>query len=416
MPALSLARARALHLAAQGLLHPPRRRARPQDVVEAITRMRMLQIDSIHVVARSPYMVLFSRLGGYRQAWLEQALEEGRIVECWAHEACFVPACDHPWHGAARALRRNHWANRRAHRLGREQRRTLDALLREVDERGPLRAGDLASDAPRKSGWWEWTGEKSGLEALFAMGEVMVSRRDRFQRVYDLSSRVLERVAAHAGPPPSEPVDADAAQRRFTVDAVRALGVARAEWIGDYHRQGRVPDALLRELVERGELVRARVEGWDEPALVHAGHAPLLRRIADGRVRASHVTLLSPFDPVVWDRRRARELFDFEYALECYTPAGKRRYGYYVLPLLSRGRLIGRVDAKAHRREGVFEARGVYLEPHAGTGDATLRAVAQALRACANWHETPRVRVGRCEPSSIRPRLGRMLEATSGSA
>lgn len=402
VPTLTPTQARQLHLAAQGLLHPPRRRARPADVVTAIERLRMLQIDTIHVVARSPYLVLFSRLGAYPQAWLDEALEAGRLVECWAHEACFVSASDYPWHVAARPLRDGHWAFKRAKRIRREHGKAVRHLLEQVRERGPVRAGDLAAEGPRKSGWWEWTFEKSGLEALFALGEVMVARRERFQRVYDLAERVMGRVRAAAELPETPDASTEAVRTRFAADAVRALGLARPGWIGDYHRQGTVPAGLLETLVERGELFPVRVRGWDEAALVHRDHAALLRRIAAGRVRATRSTLLSPFDPVVWDRARARELFGFDYALECYTPSHKRRYGYFVLPLLHCGRLIARVDAKAHRRDGVFEVRALYMERDRSPAGPELRGIAHALQDCADWHGTPHVRVGSCGPAGIK--------------
>ncbi|KGI77486.1 winged helix-turn-helix domain-containing protein [Oleiagrimonas soli] len=399
---LTLTQARALHLAAQGVLRPPPRRARPADVVAAIQRMLLLQIDSIHVVARSPYLVLFSRLGAYPQAWLEEALADGRIFECWAHEACFAPADDFPLHQAARTLRTRHWAFRNAQRMHREQGPLLRKLLAQVRTEGPLRAGDLASNQPRTSGWWEWSAEKKGIEALFALGEVMVSRRERFQRVYDLAERVLSRMPVST----QESWTRDALRLRLAEDAIRALGVARSGWVGDYHRQGAVPDAVLQTLLEQQRVLPVAVRGWDEPALVHRDHEALLSRATGGRLRATHSTLLSPFDPVVWDRARARELFDFDYALECYTPSHKRRYGYFVLPLLHRGRLVARVDAKAHRREGVFEVRSMHLESCAiKPTDAQLQGMARALLDCAQWHGTPRVELASCEPVEA----GRML-------
>lgn len=410
MPTLTITQARQLHLAAQGLLHRPRRKARPDDVVATIERMRMLQIDSIHVVARSPYLVLFSRLGCYPQAWLDTALENGRLVECWAHEACLVPATDYPWHASARTLRENHWAFRRARRMRREQGKTLRALLTQVRERGPLRAGDLGTRGPRKSGWWSWTDEKSGLEALFASGEVMVAWRDRFQRVYDLAEHVMARVHAVADLPDAFDAEPEAVRLRFAADAVRALGVARAAWVGDYHRLGSVPEALLETLARRGVLFQVRVRGWDASAWVHRDHATLLDRAASGKLRATHSTLLSPFDPVVWDRDRVRELFNFDYALECYTPAHKRRFGYFVLPLLHCGRLIARVDAKAHRDAGVFEVRKVHMEPGRLPSSAACRGMARALHACAQWHGTPSVRLGSCDPPGIRRALLAALE------
>jgi uncharacterized protein YcaQ len=199
---LSLGQARLLQLAAQGLLQPLRRRPRRNDVVAMIERMRLLQIDTIHVVARSPYMVLHARLGDYPMEWLDEALARGQLAECWAHEACFVSAADFAWHRDGHGERMHHWAHRHAARMHREQRTNMDALLAGIRASGPVRAADFASkEAAGKPGWWAWKPEKRWLEAWFALGELMVARRENFQRVYDLAEHVLA-----ALDPPLDPV------------------------------------------------------------------------------------------------------------------------------------------------------------------------------------------------------------------
>ena len=152
-------------------------------------------------------------------------------------------------------------------------------------------------------------------------------------------------------------------------------------------------------------LLRASVQGWDEPVYVHPDHAELAQQATAGQLSPSVTTLLSPFDPIVWDRRRALELFGFDYRLECYTPAGKRRYGYFSLPLLRRGALVGRVDAKAHRREGVFEFKSLKLEPGIRVSARFAADIAQAIMRCAQWHACPRVVVTRTVPDSFNPQL-----------
>jgi uncharacterized protein len=396
-----MAQAQRLHLAAQGLLTRPRARARQGDVVAAITRMRLLQIDSIHVVARSPYLVLHSRLGEYEPQWLDDALEQGRLAECWAHEACFVTATDLPLHHAWRGQRAMHWASKHADRMHREHRPGMDALLSRIRDAGAMRASDFEGEQRGAGGWWSWKPEKRWLEAWFALGELMVTRRERFQRVYDLTERVAAKLD-----PPMDPMllQLDHAQlrRRFILDGVRALGIAQARWIADYHRlKPAVTDAELAPLVASGELLQVRVADWSAPAYVHRDHAELLAAAEQGRLRATHTTLLSPFDPVVWDRARAQALFGFEYTIECYVPAPRRRYGYYVLPILHRGRLIGRLDAKAHRREGVFEIKALFLEEGVEPTPRLLEEVAAAIAATARWHGTSTVRLGRCRPRVV---------------
>lgn len=404
--ALTLSQARALQLAAQGLLQTPKRRARRDDLVTTIQRMRLLQIDSIHVVARSPYLVLYARLGDYPQAWLEEALEAGRIAECWAHEACFVTAADFGFHRAWRAqAQSNHWADKHAARMRDANLQEMHALLERVRSGGAVRASDFERAERAASGWWEWKPEKRWLEAWFASGELMVTRRERFQRVYDLAERVLGKL----DPPFDEALLGRSTvelRRHFILDSVRALGITQARWIADYFRlKPAVDEKELAPLLGSGDLLRVQVAGWDSAAYVHRDHAALLDSAYAGRLRATHTALLSPFDPLVWDRARARAMFDFDYTIECYVPAAKRRYGYYVLPILHRGRLIGRLDAKAHRADGVFEIKALFLEDGVVPTDRMLGEVAEAIGATAAWHGTPDVQLGRCQPASLRSAL-----------
>ncbi|MDR2012944.1 MAG: winged helix DNA-binding domain-containing protein [Rhodanobacter sp.] len=411
--------ARHLHLAAQGLLTRPRRRARKSDVLAAIERMRVLQIDTIHVVARSPYLVLFSRLGAYAPHWLDELLAQGAIFEAWAHEACFLSYADFALH-RSRDLsgRADRWWAQHAQRMREEHGAAMEDLLAHIRENGPVKAAQFArDDGVKGGGWWGWKKEKRWLEALFAQGELMIVRRENFHRVYDIGERVL--AAAKARGAAAHDLDArlhaDAAQRAFTLGAVRALGIAQARWINDYFRMGpRLKDRDLDTLVEAGELVRVDVEGWKAPGYVHAEHRDLLASAAANRLRATHCTLLSPFDPVVWDRERAATMFGFDYRIECYTPAPKRRYGYYVLPVLYRGRLVGRLDAKAHRAEGLFEVKALFLESGVEPTSAFADVMADVLLECAHWHGTPQVHVNRTDPQRFRRELQESLRRRGG--
>jgi uncharacterized protein YcaQ len=190
---------------------------------------------------------------------------------------------------------------------------------------------------------------------------------------------------------------------------VRSLGVAVARWVPDYFRTPKkgVSD-LLDALADEGGLLRARIE--DRPAYVHPENAQLAEAVISGELRSSLTTLLSPFDPVVWDRARALELFGFDYKIEVYTPAARRRYGYYSLPILHRGALVGRLDAKAQRKEGLFEVRALHLEPGTPVTEDLVSGLAGALRACADWHSTPEVLVRRSDP----PELVELLHAALG--
>jgi uncharacterized protein YcaQ len=396
---LSAVQARAIHLAAQGLAERRRMPATPDDVRAAVARMALLQMDTIHVVARSHHLVLFSRLGSYRQEWLDRLVESGALFEVWAHEACIAPVED--FGVLRRALEtRDHWAVNRARRLLERNGPQMRALLERVRAGGPVKASDLGTERRRRAGWWGWTKEKAWLEAWLALGELLVARRDRFQRVYDITGRVLPGAAARPLPGAAE------AERALIERAVRALGVAQARWINDYFRtRPRLSAEHLRPLLDDGTLFEVAVRGWAAPGYVHRDHLELAERAAAGGVRPERSTLLSPFDPVVWDRERASAMFGFDYRLECYVPAPRRRYGYFVLPVLRRGAIVGRLDAKAHRAEGRFEVKALHLEPGVRPSAALLADVARAIRECASWHETPDVEVTRTFPASVRRRL-----------
>jgi uncharacterized protein YcaQ len=188
--------------------------------------------------------------------------------------------------------------------------------------------------------------------------------------------------------------------------AVTALGISQARWINDYFRtKPRIKDADLAVLVDAGTLLRVEVQGWDAPGYVHTSQAKLLKNASANKLEATHTALLSPFDPVVWDRERASRLFDFDYRLECYTPEEKRVYGYFVLPILSRGELIGRLDAKAHRAEGVFEIKGLFAQKGLRWTDVQVMDVARAIADSAAWHGTPKVRIVKTQPSDLAKQL-----------
>ncbi|WP_215777200.1 winged helix-turn-helix domain-containing protein [Paludibacterium sp. B53371] len=396
---LSRQAARHLHLSAQGLLNPPRRRATRADVLACIRRMALLQIDTINVVARSPYLVLFSRLGHYQPAWLDELLAEGALFEYWAHEACFIPIEDY-------GLLRHRMLDATSlgwkcpkdwlARHGTE----IEALLSRMRQQGPLRSADFARQHGTGSGWWDWKPEKRHLEVLFAQGRVMVRARHNFQRIYDLAERVLPQWNdARDLPTPEQ------ARQTMLQQSCRALGIIRAGWLSDYYRiKGGRHEALLHHWADQGELIPVRVEGWQQDAFVHASLAPELARAEAGSLKAGATAVLSPFDPVVWDRKRARELFDFDYRIECYTPAARRQYGYFALPILHRGKLIGRLDAKAHRQQGIFEIRRFHLEPGVRVSQRLLKDLGQTLHKLADWHGTPQIRMTHGPDGLIAPR------------
>jgi uncharacterized protein YcaQ len=395
--ALSTGAARALMLAAQGLLAPPAEPVTKADVLACIRRMGALQIDTIHVVARSPYFVLWSRLGAYPPVWLDELLAEGALFEY-----CFLPIEDFPLYrrlrlaGSRRGAWLDEWLQQHAG--------VADAVLARVREHGPTRAIDFEGDGVARGGWWDWKPEKRALDYLHTAMELMIVRRERFQRLYDLRERILPEWDDAAAPPLPE------VYRTLTLKALRALGVAKAGWLPDYFRLPKAGVATaLRELLDAGEALPVAVEGWPGPVYVARENLALAEQAAVGGIQPAHTTLLTPFDPLIWHRARLREAFGFDYLLECYVPAAKRRYGYFTLAILHGDALIGRLDAKAQRKAGQFEVFNLYLEPQVAPSEELADAIAGTLRDCARWHGTTEVIVRRSEPAGFAATLQRLL-------
>jgi uncharacterized protein len=373
---LSLAAARRIALAAQGFgISRPANVGKAQ-LARTIARLGLHQIDSVNVLARAHYLPAFSRLGPYDTGLIDRAAwgrgSERRLFEYWAHEASLLPLALHPllrWRMVRAARGEAGWARLKSYAS--ERRAEAEAVLARIAGEGPMAASDFEHGRSR-SGWWEWGETKHALEYLFWAGLVTTAtRRNSFERVYDLAERVIP-AAILALPTPSE---ADA-QRALVALAARALGVATAADLRDYFRLGLEDNRVaIESLVEEGVLIPIAVEGWRQDAFLHAG-ARRPRRIAGQ-------ALLAPFDPLIWERARAERLFGFRYRIEIYTPAAKRVHGYYVLPFLMDGQLVARVDLKSDRQDGRLIARSVHLEP--GAPPETRARLAAELAAMAGW-------------------------------
>ena len=390
LPHLSLADARNLHLAAQGLLNKPRRRESLEDIPATISRMSLLQIDTINIVARSPYLVLFSRLGNYPAQWLDESLARGELMEYWAHEACFMPRSDF------RLIRHRMLA---PEKMGwkykdawmQEHEAEIAQLIQHIHDKGPVRSADFEHPRKGASGWWEWKPHKRHLEGLFTAGKVMVIERRNFQRVYDLTHRVMPDWDDER-----DLVSQTEAEIIMLDNSARSLGIFREQWLADYYRLKRPALAAWREArAEQQQIIAVHVEKLGNLWL-HDDLLPLLERALAGKLTATHSAVLSPFDPVVWDRKRAEQLFDFSYRLECYTPAPKRQYGYFVLPLLHRGQLVGRMDAKMHRQTGILEVISLWLQEGIKPTTMLQKGLRQAITDFASWQQATRVTLGRC--------------------
>ncbi|ELF1045675.1 YcaQ family DNA glycosylase [Enterobacter asburiae] len=389
LPQLSLSAARHLHLAAQGLLKKPRRRAQPADILSTVQRMSLLQIDTINIVARSPYLVLFSRLGNYPSQWLDGALSKGELMEYWAHEACFLPRSDFALvRHRMLAPQKMGWKYRQAWML--EHAAEIEQLIAHIQENGPVRSADFEHPRKGTSGWWEWKPHKRHLEGLFTSGKVMVIERRNFQRVYDLTHRVMPHWDDER-----DLLTQEAAEAIMLENSARSLGIFRPQWLADYYRLRQPALKPLLDIWQREQrIIPVTVETLGEMWL-HADLLPLLPLAQEGKLQATHSVVLSPFDPVVWDRKRAEQLFDFSYRLECYTPAPKRQYGYFVLPLLHKGQLVGRMDAKMHRKTGTLEIIALYLEEGVRVTASLEKGLTFAISEFARWQGARDVTLGR---------------------
>jgi hypothetical protein len=374
---LSAAAARRVALAASGFgegrVEAPRRR----HLGAVLDRLGLVQIDSVNVLARAHYVPFFSRLGPYEPALLAELAygprRHRRLFEYWGHEASLIRVELQPmlrWR--MERARRGEGIYGGLARFGAERRPFIDAVLREIEARGPLASRDLAEGGRGQGSWWGWSDGKRALEWLFWAGLLTTAGRRGFERVYDLPERVLppEIVAA----PTPEPADAHRALIRV---AARALGIATERDLRDYFRMD-PPDskAAVAALVDAGELLPVAVEGWTAPAYLDPA-ARVPRRI---EARA----LVSPFDPLVWERDRTERLWGFRYRIEIYTPAHKREHGYYVLPFLLGERLAARVDLKADRQAGRLIVHSVHLEPGSDPGH-TAAALDAELADVARW-------------------------------
>ncbi len=371
---LSLAQARRIALAAQGFGKRRKAGVGRAALFRTIQRLGLLQIDSVNVLVRAQYMPLFSRLGPYDREALDRLAyrRDRKLFEYWGHEASLLPLETFAllrWR--MELARRGVGTWRHVAEIAREQPQFVASVEAAIRTQGPMAASEFEGSAGKGS-WWGWSDVKRALEFLFWTGTLTTAmRRTSFERVYDLTERVLPHSVTAAR------VDGADARRKLLRIAARASGVATESDLRDYFRLG-VTDARtgVAELVASGGLLPVTVQGWKQPAYLDARYKQ--PRHARGSA------LLSPFDPLVWNRPRARRLFDFDYRLEIYTPSHKRVHGYYVLPYLLDEALVARVDVKADRGNGVLRVLAVHYEAAADV-DVVRERLRADLGSLAQW-------------------------------
>ncbi len=420
--AITLDEARVLAVAAQRLdRRPPRSQDRTTvkaRLLETIRGLGCVQLDTISVVARSHETVLWSRLGPYDPALLaELHYPDGSLFEYWAHAAAIVPIELFPYFRRAMARYEEIYAGEGSWAQANGD--TLARVLQTVRDRGPTGSREFARpEGPRPAPWAWWGGkpDRRALDHLWSRGELMVLRREGFQRVYDLTERVAP--SALAAAPPTE-----ADQRRhFVARALAALGVATPRWVADYFRTGARPHvpptqaaAELAAMEAEGLARRITVPGLSEPGPVwlHPALETRLAGLRSGRGRPMLTTLLSPFDNLIWHRGRTQALFSFDYRLESYTPAPRRRYGYYTLPILHRGRLVGRIDPVYDRRARVLTIKAAHLELGIRPTPPLAVAIAATLRDYVEFLGGGTVNILAADPPTFAPALVEALGATA---
>jgi len=371
IPALELSAVEAKNIAIQtlGFTNP-----KPANVSDVFKHLHLLQVDSVNVFERAHYMPLFSRLGNYQKSELDSLLggSNPHLIEYWAHEACIIETADLPlFHFRMSENRYQNWDLK------------LGAwIVNELRTRGPLTTSDFDHpDHSRKGAWWGWSDVKRTLERMFYCGQLVSGGRDKFKRIYALPEQILPSKLLENPPTELE------AKKQLLVKASKALGVADQKELADYFRiwQPAKLTPLLNELVEEGELVATKIDGWNTTAYVNRAtnlNAP----------KHQGTTILSPFDPLCWCRPRASRLFNFDYKIEIYVPEPKRIYGYYSLPLLHNGELIARIDLKSNRQRGVLEVKSTWAE-ESKVKTFPAQAVSKHLKQVVKWQGLQQVEV-----------------------
>jgi len=397
LPELPLQQARNMMLHTLGLNQAKRKQARKTDLLEVIRQINFLQLDTISVVARAHYHILYSRLGPYRTAWLEELHAEGKLFEYFAHAMCYLPVEKFPIYWPEMLRRRSdgyfgEWSATRQEKIS--------AMLDYIREKGPVKSSDFKSE--RAGPWWGWKEEKLLLEALFYQGELMVRQREGFQRVYDLRERVLPAWQDADG------LSMEESRKARFLEAAKTLGVATETWL---IRQTYLPNGqkMIREMARKGELLQGGIAGLRKPVFIHPDNLSLYEKGLSGNLKATSTKVLSMFDPLMVDRTRVKELFDFNYRIQVYVPKEQRLKGYYLLPILHQGKLVGTLDAKAFRKEKILKVFSIKLEEGVKPGEILAKGLAKELSLYAQWLGLDEVVVEQTEPVGFKGKLTEKL-------
>lgn len=392
-----------MQLESQGLLNPFPKKAEKKDILKTIQKIELLQIDTINVVARSPYFALWSRLGNYQKNWLDQTHAEGNLFEYWAHAACFIPIEQYPLFLANMTVGRTGWKNADIWRDDHIE--IVNLVLERIKNNGPTKSSDFERKDIKTSGWWDWKDEKIALEYLWTHGDLMIAYRNNFQRYYDFTEKVFPDFNKNQ-------VSIEEATREKIERTIRVLGATRLKWIADYYRiKKAILTYTIKELIQSNKVFSVQSSDWDEEIYIHNSHRELFENALSEHLIPTKTTLLTPFDPLIWDRQRTQDIYNFDFTIECYLPSNKRKFGYFCLPILYNGNLVGRIDAKANRKDKVFEIKSIHFEYEFIPDENFFSDFSSTVISCASWHDTPIISLNENIPAFIKTKMESKLSS-----
>jgi hypothetical protein len=400
---LNLNTVRTLALHAQGLAQPPAIQPSLETIEQIVERVGCVQIDTLHVVQRSHYLVLWSRLGTYNTVDFDQlSYDPGRrrLFEGWQRCASYIPLKDFRYqlpHIQRMQVEPGTWYHRWLAQVG--HREMVPLVLERIRQEGGLRSADFKDGVKRAGSWWNWKPAKVALEYQYACGELMISQRVNFQRVYDLTKRVMPDWVDTTPPTPEE-------RDRFWIEqGAKALGICHPMQAADYSYRKRTPSKpILEALLKEGVLVPVKAEqadGKSAELVVHRDNLGLVEQAAGGALKAEHTTFLSPFDSLFWAKGRDAQLWNFRHCLEAYIPEPKRQWGYFCLSILHKGRMVGKFDPKLERNTGLLRLKALYLEPGVALDEELLHDVATAMVDFMRFHKAKDLVVEKSQPAEF---------------
>jgi uncharacterized protein YcaQ len=386
-----LSAARALALFAQQLTEPDEHNKKPVDkdaIFQTVKNLGCVQIDTLHVVQRSHYLVLWSRLGNFKPGDFDRlvyAASERQLFEGWQHAASIIPIEDYRYQ--LPRMRNVHQDHLESGKWLSEPgiRELTESVYERIKHEGPLRVRDFEYDGPKRGSWWDWKPAKNALEHLFAWGELMIADRINFQRVYDLRQRVLPEWVNESDP-------GEEARDRFWLEqGVRALGICQPVQGADYsYGKRNFVKGNLKEMLADGIFVEVKVrvmDGSTKSFLIHRENRGALEKAADGDLQPRRTTFLSPFDSLFWARGRDQDFWNFRNLLEAYKPAPTRVWGYFNMPILHKGNLIGRIDPKIDRKNSRLMVKSIFIEEGVELHEQLIADLAQAFRSFMEFHK-----------------------------